>query len=336
MTATSRMPHSRGVGSPSLLRRRDDAWEGRFVLVPPRPVRSVSAASGLVVAGGDALYMLRPGAERLRARELPPDLGLLVVAAEPWAPFRYAVAARGRIAVFSGAEPDEPLVEIELTDPRRDATHLAWTRHEGEPALFVRSRNGAIARLRLDRNAFEDLDCPPMEAVASDASGALAMLSLAPDEEAAWVSKPDGSWELRPLTTIPVADEGDDAGLHLVIAGPAVAYSADGIGTYVSWEREADFDRCGDLFWGPVAFQDEGALFSAYSVETTMTITRFTRQGDVTRIAEIEAGGEEAEPTITAVAWDAPRRTLWAASPEAGLLACTEPVAKGGKRVSLN
>jgi hypothetical protein len=289
-----------------------------------------------VIAGGDELLVMRPAAENILTRKMPPAIGsAVVVIAEPWAPRRFAVATRGRISVFEGREPEVPTVQLDLAKPEYDATHLAWLRENGESVLYFRRRDGEVGRLWVDRGVEDVIDCPPMAAIASDESGALALLTLVPGEENVWVSQ-EGGFEVRPLTTVPV---GDDLHVHLAVRGAAVAYSLDDCwGTYVSWDREQDFDRCEALWGGPIAFQGDDALFGAYCVETNASIFRETRDGTTARIADIEAEGvgpwQERSLLITALAWDASRRTLWGASPQAGLIRSREPAK--GERVPLS
>jgi hypothetical protein len=301
-----------------------------------RPVRDVSAAGGLVIAGGDAIHVLRPGTVRPGWHELPPDTGLRLVAVEPWAPFRYAFASRGHLQVFTGGSPDEELFDATFTSPEAEPTHMAWSRHEGESMLYMRARSGALTRLRPEKQVVEDIDVPPMAAIASDSSGTMALLCLVPGEEEVWVSTATG-FETRPLSDIPGDDPDDPIHVYLAVSGGAVAYSVNGAGTFVSWAPDEELEFCDDLMWGPIAFHGDDALFCAYSVETTAAINRRTRRGDVTRIVEIESEwAPDAELTITALAWDESRRTLWGASPQVGWILAKEPVAKGQKGLLVN
>lgn len=317
--------------SPSLPRRPEDCWESGSLVDKVRPVHDVSAARGLVVAGGDGIHMLRPGAVRPGWHPLPREAAARLVAVEPWAPYRYAYASKGRLYVFSGGSPDVELFDARFSGPEAEPTHMAWTRVGGVSTLYLRARSGLLIRFQPERATFEDIDAPPMAAIASDAAGTLATLCLVEGEEAAWVSNETG-FETRPLTMIPVEDPDEPMHVHLAVSGRAVAYSTPATGTSVSWAEDADFELCEGLMWGPIAFHGDDALFCAYSVEEKGAIDRLTRQGIATRITEI--AGEWApgfELTITALAWDASRRTLWGASPQVGWIMAKEPVAKGKK-----
>jgi hypothetical protein len=306
------------------------------MLDPARPVRDVSVGGGLLVAGGDALHMLRPGAVRPALRELPQDAGLAAVAVEPWAPFRYAIAARGLLQIFSGRDPDERLFELGFTEQKAEPTHLAWTRHGGETMLYLRGRDSKLRRFRPGLPAIEELESPPIAAIAADASGVLATIDVLGDQDAC-ISRDGTGWDCRPLTTIPVADGDDDLHIRLAVSGGAIAYSVDGMGTYVSWAPGAEFERCDGLMWGPIAFHGDDALLCAYSVEATSRVARRTRQGETTLIFELEtAWTPDAAMEISAIAWDASRRTLWGASPGAGLLMAKQPGAGGAKGLILN
>jgi hypothetical protein len=175
-----------------------------------------------------------------------------------------------------------------------------------------------------------DLDLPSAAAITSDAKGMVAMIAGVGDEMEVYVSSDGEHFTPRYMTVIP--DDEDGLPMYLAVAGDAVAYSmGDGWGTFVSWEAEGDFQMCAELRGGPIAFQTGSggvALFGAYSDEEGGAIVRVTREGVATRIAELEARGEDAPLGISALAWDESRRRLWAASPQAGLLVSVEPGAK--------
>jgi hypothetical protein len=332
----------------------DDFWEASFVFSPPTPVRVVSAAAGLVIAAGDALHMLRPGDPRLRSRPLPPEHPVAAVAAEPWSPFRLAIASRGHLGIYTGQQPDESIIEAQFASPEVDATHLAWARHNGETMLYFRQANGEVGRLRPEAEAVEAIACANMAAIAADASGSMAMISILPPDEAEVSITPDGkTWDERCMVIIPVDGDGDgeegdpdekeDEGMHvhLAISGSAVAYSIADWGAYVSWKKNTDdetkdFESPPGVFWGPIALQGDQGIFAAYNVEGQVRILHHIRNGGATRIARFGVGEDwEGVPaTVTGLAWDEERRVLWAASPELGLIKLTEPGwAQGAKGV---
>jgi hypothetical protein len=317
----------------------DDFWEWSFALDPATPVRAVSAAGGLVVAAGDALHMLRPGAQRLRSRDLPADFGVNAVAAEPWSPFRVAIASHTRVGIYTGHRPYDPVVDLRFSGPEFDATHLAWVRHDGESMLYLRQRGGEVSRIR-EGGTSENLTCPNAAAIASDAKGVFGLITLVPADSAEVWLLPEGAkaWDTRIMTTIPVGDDAKDWLVHLAVRGPAVAWSMDDWSANVSWEEHEDedehFDSPPGVFYGPIAFQSEGVIFAAYNVEGQVRVLRHVRHGGVTRIARFGVGEDwEGIPaTVTGLAWDDERRVLWAASPELGLIRLTEPSAAERKK----
>ncbi len=320
----------------------DAFWDWSPALTPATPVRVVSAAGGLVVAAGDALHMLRPGSQRFRSRDLGADLGVIAVAAEPWSPFRLAIASPMHLGVYSGHQPHDPEVDVTLPGSAYDATHLAWVRHDGETLLYYRQRSGDVSRLRFE-GATESITVPKTQAVAADEAGNLALITLVPSDDAAVWSLPAGGkeWDIRGMVSVPVGEDDDETAafeVHLAAHGTAVAFSMDDCGAEVSWKEHEDetkhFVSPPAVFQGPIAFQSDQAIFAAYNVDGQARILRYVRSGGVTRIARFGVGEDwQGVPaTVTGLAWDAERRVLWAASPELGLLKLTEPRAPAKPR----
>jgi hypothetical protein len=320
----------------------DDFWTVSFVLDPPAPVHHVSAAGGLMIAAGASLHMLRPGSNRLRSRELPPDLEILAIAAEPWSPYRLAISSPKSVGIYTGHRPHEPVFTIDLAGEERSVTHLAWSRHDGKTVLYLRQRKGEVLQINLDDTTTGTLTGPVVEAIAGDAKGVLAMINLSPVEPAnvgdAWIL-PVGAkeWTMR-WVDCGSGDDGTTWTVHLAVCGAAMAYSivpADPIeycaSALVSWEEEKDehhsFDMAPGVFQGPIAFQNERVIFGAYNVEGQVNVLRWVRNGSFTRIARFGLDDEwkGTEATVTGIAWDEERRALWAASPELGLIKLTEP-----------
>jgi len=264
-------------------------------------------------------------------RELPRGAGLTVLAVEPWAPFRYALATSGRLQILSGRDPDEELLALDFTTPRSEPTHLAWARTDGESMLYLRGRDSQLRRVRPDREALEELQAPPLVAIAGDAAGSLATLDVAEDQDVTLTRDGLPERECRPLDMFSTRDDDDEFralgnGYHLAVSGTAMAYSIEDLGTFVSWSEGEDFQMCEGLMWGPIAFQGDDALLCAYSVEETSRVCRQTRSGDTTCIYEIATEWKpDVEMKISAIAWDPTRRTLWGASPGAGWFLAKEP-----------
>ncbi len=165
------------MSPPRLPDREEDTWQGGFVLDQVQPIVDVSGSGGMVITGGDALLMLRPGAQVWRQGTPPDDLGpLIAVAAEPRPPWRYAVAQFGGITLF-GLPRDQKLT-LRATETAVQVTHLAWGTFGKEIVLYVRWDDATVGRVRLDLGTIEHLNVQPMDAIASDALGVVAMVSL--------------------------------------------------------------------------------------------------------------------------------------------------------------
>src|SRR5277367_4900698 len=169
------------MSNPRLPTRPADAWECSFLFDTARSVRSVSCRGGFVVAGGEELHVLRAGAQSMASRASPLDIGpLLVTAAEPRAPWRYAVASKETVAVFFRTDQGDQVVRLQATPPGPSATHLAWGRDGHASALYIRWNDGAVVRMKQDMSGVDTTDLPPMDAIAADNAGVLAMVSFAP------------------------------------------------------------------------------------------------------------------------------------------------------------
>ena len=311
-------------------------------------MRFVSAAGGLVIAAGASLHMLRPGSQRVRSRALPPDLEVLAIAAEPWSPYRLAIASATSVGIYTGHQPHQPVREMQYTDPELAATHLAWSRSDGATVLYLRQRTGEVARINVDAASADTFTgWPPIAAVAGDAGGAVAMMNLVPVEPAtvgdAWILPAGATESTRRWVDCEPSDDEPPCTVHLAVHGGAVAYSIDPIDPLdygghaeTSWEDgdedgDSSFEMAPGVFMGPIAFASEREIFAAYNVEGQVNVLRHVRNGSFTRIARfgLDDAWEGTPATVTGLAWDEERRALWAASPELGLIKLTEA---GGER----
>jgi hypothetical protein len=324
------------MAPPRLLGRAEDRWESVFVLGSPQPVHDVSGAGGLIVGGGDALFMLRPGAETWKHRPPPEDLGPVVaVAAEPGPPWRYAIASRGGITVFG--LPGDQVLTLRADTPDLQATHLAWASFGKEKVLYLRWSDGTVGRLRMDLGTIEELQTMPMDAIASDANGVLAMVAVGGDAaDAHALFTHDGvRLEERPAIVVPGAER---TRVHLAVADAAIAYAVEGWGTRLSRGIDDDFVPCAELSpGGPIAFHGttaDAALFGVLWSKAVCAIHRVDTQGAVQQVTEIESEGDA--PKISTLLWDRSRKALWAALPQVGIVRADEPRAKGDKGRSLN
>ncbi len=325
---------------PPLAHREEDVWSGGVVVNPARLLRDVNGAGGHVIAGGDVLYGLRPGAETVGMRpQLDDLLGTLVaVAAEQGPPWRFAVASAGGITLL-GLPRDQKLTLTSET-PEQQVTHMAWANFGKERVLYVRWASGTVGRLRLDLGTIEELHVLPMDAIASDRNGALAMVAArcdARDAHALWTL--DGiRIEERPVS-VAFAGRDPEARVHLAVADTAIAYAAEGKGTHLSRGIDEDFVPSEALaHGGALAFQGasaDAALFGVSWNKLACGIDRVDAKGAAQRI--IEMGSDQADaPRIVAIQWDQSRHALWGASPEIGLLRSNEPKGKSGKKRLVN
>lgn len=323
---------------PRLPNRAEDAWAGAPFVDPPQSLCDVSGAGGLVFAGGAGLLMLRPGAERWQSRA-PEDLGAVIaVAAEQGPPWRYAVSSSGGVTVYG--LPDDQKLTLRASVPEIHATHLAWAVFGEDRVLYLRWNDGSVGRVRDDLQTVENLDVDPMDAIASDVNGALAMVAVCcgAEDAHALVSHDGIRFEERPVTAT-VADAQPEPRVYLAVAGEAVAYSAEGFGTHVSRGIDDDFVPYEALsHGGPVAFHGsraDAAVFGMSWSKLLCAIERVDAEGEARRIVEMEAVGGDA-PKLAGLQWDQSRRVLWAVSLQMGLFRSDEPTGKRGKPRSLN
>lgn len=323
------------MSSPRLPTRPADAWDCSFLFDTVRNVQSVSCRGGLVVAGGDELHVLRAGAQNMASRAPPLDIGpLLVTAAEPRAPWRYAVASKEMVAVFFRSDQGDQVVRLRCAPSGPLATHLAWGRDGQASALYIRWDDGAVVRMKQDMSGVDTTDLPPMDALAADNAGVLAMVSFAPPTPLAYLTGDGENLDLRRVDL-----RGDPSQrVHLAVAAAAVAVAVGQGGAFVSRVVEAPFVLCDPLrAAGPIEFEgptSDAALLGAIHQGGVASIVRVDGRGSAVRIADF--GSDGVAPEITSLGWDASRQMVWGASPQMGLVTCTAPGAKSGKKATLS
>lgn len=326
------------MSRPRLPARAGDAWDCGFLFDSARDVRSVSCRGGIVVAGGDEMYLLRPGAEKMASRSPPLDIGpIRVVAAEPRAPWRYAVASDELVAVFYKNKQGDQILRLRCNPPGPAATHLAWGRIGGASTLYVRWDDGAILRVAPDMSGGEALDIPAMDAIAADQTGNLALISFEPGEARAYVTRDGEALAFRPLPDGLTVEP--EQRVYLAVADAAVAFSIGDGGAFVSRGKEAPFVASEPLAQaGPLEFEgssSDAALFGAANDAKGISFLRVDPDGDALLIAELGSDDGPA-PELVGLGWDASRRVLWGVSPHMGLVTCTAPSAKGSKKPLLS
>jgi hypothetical protein len=290
-----------------------------------------------MIAGGDQLFMLRPGAQTMAFRDPPLDIGrILVAAAEARPPWRYAVASEELVALFFKGPKEDGLVRLRPEEPGIAPTHIAWARGEGNAGvLYVRWEDGAVVRTKPDMTGVDVLELPPIDALASDGNGNLALACFADDRCRVYLARDAAHLDFNEFD-FPADPDGQ---MRLAVADKAVALAVDDGGVFVSRAAGAPFLPCEPLAKAG-AFEFEGAtsdsaLFGAIQTATMGSIIRVDREGTAIRIAEFDSEGGPV-PEITALSWDASRHKLWGASPEMGLIECTAPSAKRGKKAALS
>jgi hypothetical protein len=315
------------VPKPRLPSHPGNVWKGDLVLGEARTVYSVSVRDGLLIAGGDELFQLRPGAEGLQMRQLPSELGegpVYAAAVEPRPQRRYAAATYESIVIFMG----DKLLRLGGEAPR--ATHLAWGSVGKSSGLYIRREDDLALQMKPDLSDLGEIPLEGVAALASDDAGAVALVLTTDDLPLAYVTKDGEQYFYREL-----ADEIELTGrhVHLAVAGLAVAVSIDGQGAWVSRGQADPFVRCEALGrGGPLAFEgvsEQAALFGGVNEAATASIVRVEPDGSAFRIAELLARAGE-PPRLSALAWDASRKKLWAASPQAGIVSAAAPRSQGG------
>jgi hypothetical protein len=323
------------MSKPRLPSRPADTWEGGFLFDSPRLVNSISARGGLVIAGGEDLYLLRPGAEGMLTRPATEAFGCIeVAAAEPRAPRRYAVSSEEMITVFYRKGGEDQILRLRPQTPGALVTHLAWGGTSGLCALYLRRDDGSVARLKSDLSDLEELDLPSMSAIASDETGVIAMISFEP-EPRAYVTRDGEAMQFRSFDH----DADPSQIVYLAVADTAVAFAVENEGAFLSRKQEDPFLACEALAGaGPVEFEgssSDAALFGGVLHASMASIDRVDRDGAAIRIAEM-GSDTLGPPVLQALSWDASRRKLWAASGVAGIMTSTAPSAKRGKKAPLS
>jgi hypothetical protein len=305
-----------------------DTWSPTFWKTPSQYVGALSSGGGRIVAGGEQLYLLRAGNQNLAVRDLGADMGpILAVAVEPRPPWRIAVAHElGGVHILVG----DAWIKIRRAKPADTtlATHVAWGTNP--TALCVRWEDGEFARFSGNRlqtlDSFESLD--PVDGLAADDRGVVALVRLeGPTPIAGTLRGNKFDFRLLPIE----CDEPRD--VHVAVAGDAIAVALDDSGAWLSRSQDEAFAACAPLATAcTIAFEGtatDAALFGAVTFSSTRSFVRVDASGAAVRVADIEAEGSDEPANVSALAWDASRKTLWAASTTVGLIAIKAPGAKG-------
>lgn len=326
------------MSSPRLPTRTGDAWECTFLFESARDVRTVSARGGLVIAGGQEMHLLRPGAQNMASRAPPLDIGpIFVAAAEQRAPHRYAVASEELVAVFYRTKDGDQIMRMRCPPSGPTATHLAWSNAEGASTLYIRWDDGVVARLNQDMSGAETIELPPIDAIAADHAGVLAMASFSEPTPRVYVGSDGEHFAFRPLPEDFSVEPHQH--VYLAVADMAVAFTIEDGGAFLSRSPDDEFMMVEQLATaGPIEFEGtstDAALIGAILSSGIASIIRVDREGAAVRIADFGSDGGP-PPEIIELAWDASRHMVWGASPQMGLVTCTAPSAKRGKKAPLS
>jgi hypothetical protein len=315
------------MAKPRLPRTASEAWIGGFATPTDRCVGSVSAAAGTVVAAGEVIYLLRPGSAAFLSREPPSGTGdIVAVAVEPRRPARFALAGIDSVTIY---DPQLSSATVRFPPGHPEPVDLAWALgRDGETlSLYVLFDTGLLLRLVPGSRSFEDIDVPPVVAMAADEKGRLAFACFDEDN---WeldvfvvTDARDGTCACRALEA-PLAM----ARATLALAGDCVAVSFELEGVWINRREDAPFERVEAMAEGhSIAFQGgrtDSALFGGVGDAKGAAIVRVDAEGVAIRVGEV--GTQEGTgPRLRKLAWDGSRRTLWAAAGPAGVLWSTEP-----------
>jgi hypothetical protein len=313
--------------------RREDVWTSAFMNTASRYVAAVDCRQGRVVAGGEELYMLRPGEQTLKSRPLPKEtVAAHALAIEPRAPGRVAFADElGGVHVL-GKDGVVGHLRRAAPDAAMCATHLAWGSTPN--ALYVRWDDGELARFRgpdlRDSEEFENIG--DVSAVAADERGVVALLLMDADPTpVAGILRPGDDFDYRVLPVESPVGGGEG----IAVAGNSIAVTLPDVGVFVSRSPTAELTPCEPLATaGPIAFEgsaSDAALYGAVAVGSTLSLVRVDASGAAVSVVDLVSEGEGVHEAAIAqgLAWDGTRRTLWVASTTVGLVRCDAPRTKG-------
>ena len=307
-------------------------------------VQSIEARGGMVVAGGAALYFLEPGHERWVMHPPPEETGPVhVVAVEPRGARRYAVASAEMLAVISRRATKDGDAQVLGVKPRTVVRQLAWGGAKGPSTLYFLLDDGSLMRMKSDLSSGSRLNVEAMAALASDDRGVIATAALHGDRPRVYVTRGDAELAYRSIDH----EIDPDASVQVAVADAAVALVVDGKYVLVSRGLLAPFERVEVLgspegsgrTTGPIAFEgasSDAALLCARWEKGSAGVVRVDASGASMRIFEIMTTGPEDAPEIAALSWDASRRAMWGASPDAGIFAAVPPDKRGKKKIALS
>jgi hypothetical protein len=310
------------------------------VLLEPKYLTSVATQRGCVVFGGDACYLLRPGAERIQHRE-PPGVNGPVVACtvDGSRPPRIAVAGADSIVIMNG----DQFATLPLDQGHPEPVALAWAADifgkVSGPVLHALFDDERVLSLPMGEGEPSFLEVPDVRAVTTDDRGHLALVSIDREtgEARVFVHQSGEDWRVRSFEAPAfIAD------VRLAVAGQAIAVSFQFEGVWISRAQDAAFTEVEALRGegGAIAFEgssESAALLGATRKEQRVhSILRVQADGRASKIGEIEGDDDPFGCMVRDLVWDETRRTLWAAVGQAGILRLASPDAPPPGRGGVN
>jgi hypothetical protein len=283
--------------------KKKDVWDVS-ALEQAREVSSVSAAGGLMLAGGaSALYRMRPGMHALQVRPFPFPGLIRAVAVEPTRPHRAAVVSDGELVLWDFARDAVGFQHVKLDPSAPKANALAWGMVKGRSVLHVLGDDNVVLR-SMPGHPLEEIPLEGAVALVNDPNGLLGILT---DDGRLYVSDNGENWKFRQL---PLTLFGHEP--HVAIRGMTAAIEVDGA-LWISRGEDDPFDHHEEVSQaGALAVGDDDAIYVVEFEGEARSLVCVRAGEDMTRILETTSAP-------VSLAWDASRSALWWAS-EDGLV----------------
>jgi hypothetical protein len=230
------------------------------------------------------------------------------------------------LAIFDGAE----LAVASSRERTLEFVELAWGPASVKGSdLYLLTDQETVLRVKAGAESFEELELPPVTAITSDEKGRIVYACVDEDDWTLDVHLfADPDLEVRHSVEAPAVMS--DA--YLAVQGGALAIGFPRDKVWLTRTVAKPHLACvEELSGGPVVFDGpggHGALFGV-AIEGNVTgLLRVAPDGTVARIGELGISGADASAApglVRQLAWDATRKTLWAAAGSAGVLSSTAP-----------
>ena len=298
-------------------------WSGSTFLTASH-INTVAAAGGMMVAGGEKIYVVERGAARAREREFP-EGWVDAVAVAPHGT-RYAAATATYLHLYEGDDS----IHFLIPDEDDEFQSIVWGFYGGRMALYAATANGVLYTVDVEDRALDRFDHDPTLKVCADANGRVALLD-AEDEgiygcwifdeggnEAPWVVFPE---ELMSLEAVALAGEALAVAAHDRIwvrrASQDKLVALDGILPEHAYVQAMQF----------AGAANDAPLLVAYKSGDHAHIVRADVRGELTTLADMSSRDGQ-PPQLSGIAWDDSNETLWAAWYNVGVTFSRRGVAK--------